>query len=122
MIRTMVIVIRISIRVLMVTGKPSGTTKGSPHVHSDSIIGRPIPRKILKTLLPTALAQAMSPSPSFATTIELRASGIDVPAARTTRPMLKEPTPRWQPIFAARETMAHEVMPIQMMHIVNDSE
>lgn len=50
--------------------------------------GRPRPKRMSNTLLPTALAMAMSASPWRATIIEPMASGMLVPTARTTTPMI----------------------------------
>ena len=47
--------------------------------------GKPKPRRISKTLEPTALAIAMSASPALATIIDPNASGTEVPMANLFR-------------------------------------
>ena len=57
------------------------------------------------TLLPTALATAMSPWPACATDTEESASGTEVPAASTSVPMTTSGTLRTQPTTAAASTI-----------------
>ena len=64
--------------------------------------GKSRPSQMSNTLLPTALATAMSPSPIFATAMEPRASGMDVPAATTSVPMTTCGIPMMHPIRRPR--------------------
>merc|ERR1711871_186309 len=71
--------------------------------------GRPRPMQMSKTLEPTALDTAMSPSPSSATEMEPSASGMDVPMARKVRPMTTSGMPQRQPILSMNSTMKYEI-------------
>ena len=71
------------------------------------------------TLLPTAFATAISPSPAFATAIEPRASGMDVPAATTSVPMTTSGMPMIHPTRAAQDTMQYEMPLIHMIDMQN---
>mmetsp|Transcript_5416 Transcript_5416/g.12934 ORF Transcript_5416/g.12934 Transcript_5416/m.12934 type:complete len:381 (+) Transcript_5416:278-1420(+) len=77
--------------------------------------GMPRPSRISKTLEPTALAMAMSASPSRATIMDASASGTEVPTASTTIPMTGGSTSRMQPICDAKSTMNQQMAPIHKM-------
>mmetsp|Transcript_585 Transcript_585/g.1699 ORF Transcript_585/g.1699 Transcript_585/m.1699 type:complete len:342 (-) Transcript_585:32-1057(-) len=78
-----------------------------------------MPRQMSKTLLPMALLTAMLPMPSRATTMEPSASGTDVPAASTVRPMTTGSRPMAQPMRVAWSTSSHDSAPISRMLIEN---
>lgn len=60
--------------------------------------GSPRQTRISKTLLPTALLTAMSPSPSLITANDERASGTLTPAATNVRPIIVSGIPRVLPM------------------------
>mmetsp|Transcript_46411 Transcript_46411/g.68553 ORF Transcript_46411/g.68553 Transcript_46411/m.68553 type:complete len:344 (+) Transcript_46411:155-1186(+) len=95
---------------------------GSPQANSVKSIGSPMPRKMLNTFDPIALATAMSPNPSRATMIDDRVSGIEVPAANTTRPIIYGPMLRRHPRCSAKSTMPHDVSQIQTIDMTNESQ
>lgn len=96
------------------TSAMSVTTNGAPHTSSVNNMGKPMPKKMLNTLLPTAFATAISPSPLFATMTELRVSGMDVPAAKTTKPMMYELMLNRQPMWYANSTMPQLTIQIHL--------
>mmetsp|Transcript_6326 Transcript_6326/g.14599 ORF Transcript_6326/g.14599 Transcript_6326/m.14599 type:complete len:205 (-) Transcript_6326:794-1408(-) len=98
---------------------PPPAAYGTPLSKSEAIIqGRPRPRRMLNTLEPSTLQTAMFPCPLRATRIDESASGTDVPAASTVRPIRNSGTSRMQPARAAKSTMRKERTPIHMMLIV----
>ena len=73
------------------------------------------------TLLPTALATAMSAKPSLATAIEDKASGIEVPAAKTVVPMTTAGMLSMHPILTHHSTIQCVMNPIHAMDMKNDT-
>ncbi|CAK0877570.1 unnamed protein product [Prorocentrum cordatum] len=70
--------------------------------------GSPRPSRMSKILEPRALDTAMSPSPRRAAAMEAKASGIDVPAARNTRPINSVGMPAMHPKRVAESTIRYE--------------
>merc|ERR1719188_685434 len=70
--------------------------------------GKPNPHKMSKMLDPRALETAMSPSPLRAAAMEANASGIEVPAARKTKPINKGGIPTVAPKRVAASTMTYD--------------
>mmetsp|Transcript_101264 Transcript_101264/g.261686 ORF Transcript_101264/g.261686 Transcript_101264/m.261686 type:complete len:256 (-) Transcript_101264:623-1390(-) len=98
--------------------EPDGSCTGSPEKMPFNIHGTPSPTRMSKTFEPKALATAMSPSPFFATAIDARASGIEVPAASGMRPMTRGGTISSCPIRAVESIIRKVAMPIQRMESV----
>ena len=73
------------------------------------------------TLLPTALATAMSAKPSLATAIDDKASGMDVPAASTVVPMTTAGMLSMHPILTHHSTIQCVMNPIHAMDMKNDT-
>merc|ERR1711933_587061 len=74
--------------------------------------GSPKPSKISNTLEPSALQTAMSPSPCWATAMDPKASGMEVPAARGTKPMTRVGIFMMVPIRLAASTMTYVQAPM----------
>mmetsp|Transcript_5204 Transcript_5204/g.20988 ORF Transcript_5204/g.20988 Transcript_5204/m.20988 type:complete len:205 (+) Transcript_5204:427-1041(+) len=74
-----------------------------------------------KTLEPTALATAMSARPSLATAIELSASGMDVPAAKTVVPITTLGIFKMHPMRTHHSTIQCVMNPIHAMDMANES-
>ena len=63
----------------------------------------------------------MSPNPSRATKIEERASGMEVPTAMTTKPMVKWLISSISPINSTHSNIPNEINTIHTIAIVNDN-
>merc|ERR1719261_1706571 len=80
----------------------------SPDTAEPRIQGTARPKRISKMLEPIDDETAMSPWPFLATARDDRASGMEVPAARSVRPMTGSGMPVTQPNCTAIQTMTYE--------------
>merc|ERR1712038_1193073 len=80
-----------------------------------NIQGTGRPKRMSKMFDPIEDDTAISPNPCFATMTEESKSGIDVPAARTVRPMITTGMPRKLPTIVAQSTKQTLISPIQPM-------